>query len=66
MSKNGANKTTQNILKEDVSSYGFAHKSEIEKLKENVFRSDKEKFLLFSKMLRRSAMLKKAVITHKQ
>jgi hypothetical protein len=56
---------TSNFLNENVS-YGFAHKSEIEKLKENVFRSDKEKFLLFTKMLRRSLMLKKAVITHKQ
>jgi len=55
-----------NFLNEDSSSYGFVHKSEIEKLKENVFRSDKEKFILFTKMLKRSSMLKKAIITHKQ
>jgi hypothetical protein len=58
------NKSTENILNEQSPVYGFVHKSEMEKLKENVFRSDKEKFLLFTQMLRRNAMLKKAVITH--
>jgi len=55
-----------NILHEDAPSYGFAHKTEIEKLKEDIYRSDKEKLQLFIKMIRRSSMLKKAVITHKQ
>jgi hypothetical protein len=56
---------TENILHEDASAYGFANKSELEKLREDVFRSDKEKFILFTRMLRRNATLRKAVINHK-
>jgi hypothetical protein len=55
----------ENILNEHSSAYGFANKSETEKLKEDVFRSDKEKFLLFTRMLKRNATLRKAVINHK-
>jgi hypothetical protein len=36
-------KSTKNILNEQLPVYGFVHRSEMEKLKENVFRSDKEK-----------------------
>ena len=39
--------------------------SEETRLKEDVFRSDMEKFRLFTKMLRTDAMLKKANVTHK-
>jgi hypothetical protein len=60
------NKSTENILNEQSPVYGFVHKSEMEKLKENVFRSDKEKFLLFPQMLRHNAMLKKTTITHQK
>ena len=56
--------TNQNTLREESPLYGFVHKSDIDKLKEDIYRSDKEKFLLFTKMLRRNALLKKAVITH--
>lgn len=62
--KQNNNKPPENILNEESPRYGFVHKSEMEKLRENVFRSDKEKFLLFTQMLRRNAMLKRAVITH--
>jgi len=65
MEEKDTNKTSQNILNEDAPAYGFAHKSEDEKLRENIYRSDKEKLLVFTKMLRLNAMLKKAVITHK-
>ncbi len=43
---------------------GFAHKSEDEKLLEDVRRPDLEKLKLFCKMLRRNAALKKAVIVN--
>jgi hypothetical protein len=62
MSKKTSKKLEKNILKENIVKYGFAQKSEIDKLKEDVLRSDKEKFLLFTQMLRRNATLKKAVI----
>lgn len=39
---------------------------ELERLKRDINRSDKEKFLLFAQMLRRGVMLKQAKITHKQ
>ena len=45
--------------------YGFVHKSEDDKLMENIFRSDREKLHLFIMMLRRNELLKKAVIVHK-
>ena len=40
-------------------------KTEEERLREDIYRSDLEKFLLFSRMLKRNAMFKKAKITHK-
>lgn len=39
--------------------------TEEERLRRDVFRSDKEKFLLFTQMLRTNAMYKRAKITHK-
>jgi hypothetical protein len=36
-----------------------------ERLRENIYRSDMEKFRLFTRMLRRNAMFKRAKITHK-
>jgi hypothetical protein len=44
--------------------YGFTSKSEEEKLIEDIFRPDIEKLQLFTRMLRRNALLNKAVITH--
>ncbi len=39
--------------------------AEIERLKRDIYRPDMEKFRLFTKMLRRNAIFKKAVIKHK-
>jgi len=44
--------------------YGFVSKSEEEKLREDIFRPDMEKLQLFIRMLRRNAVLNKAIITH--
>ena len=55
---------TPSKVEEQPSGYGFVHKSEDEKLKEDVFRPDIEKLQLFTRMLRRNASLNKAVITH--
>jgi hypothetical protein len=60
------NKPSENILNDESIRYGFVHKSEMEKLKENVFRSDKEKLMLFTRMIRRNAMFKKATIHHRE
>ena len=56
--------TNQNTLREESPLYGFVHKSDIDKLKEDIYRSDKEKLQLFVKMLRRNALLNKAIITN--
>jgi hypothetical protein len=39
--------------------------AEIERLKRDIYRPDMEKFRMFTQMLRRNAVLKKAVIRHK-
>ena len=39
--------------------------TEAERLKQDIYRPDIEKFRLFTKMLRANMLLKKAVITHK-
>ncbi|MBS1669676.1 MAG: hypothetical protein JST58_20070 [Bacteroidetes bacterium] len=56
--------TDKSSVREDASPYGFVHRSDIDKLKEDIYRSDKEKLHLFVKMLRRNALLNKAVITN--
>jgi len=43
----------------------ITYASESERLRKDVFRSDMDKFKLFTKMLRRNALLKKARISHK-
>ena len=54
-----------NQVNEDQPEYiGFAHKSEDEKLRENIYRPPLEKLNLFTKMLRRESVLKKAKISH--
>lgn len=61
------NKENENIneVKENEPAYtGFAHKSEDEKLRENIERSPIEKLRLFTKMLKREALFKKAKISH--
>jgi hypothetical protein len=39
--------------------------SELDRLKRDIYRSDKEKYLLLMQRFRRNAMFKKAVITYK-
>lgn len=43
----------------------LVHESESDRLKRDIYRSDKEKYLLLMQMFRRNAMFKRAVITHK-
>jgi hypothetical protein len=43
----------------------FVPKTEEERLREDIYRSDMEKLHLFTRMLRRNAMFKNAKITHK-
>ncbi len=38
---------------------------EFTRLREDIFRTDLEKFRLFTQMLRRNSMLNKAIISHK-
>ena len=58
------NADTQNLnqVSDGQSEYGFINKSEEEKLRENIARSPIEKLQLFTKMLRRESVLKKARI----
>lgn len=57
-------KENKNILNEPPEGY-LTNLSEEGKLRQDVFRPDMEKFLLFTKMLRINNVLKKAKITHK-
>ena len=52
------------MLEEQSVPYGFVHQSEDEKLLKDIRRSDMEKFLLFTQLLRRNYLLKTAAITH--
>lgn len=53
-------------VNEHASKYiGFVHKSEDDRLRENIFRSPMEKLSLFTQMLRREALYKKANIIRK-
>lgn len=54
--------TSGNQIKEPLPAYGFVHISKDEKLLRDALRSDVEKLQLFSKMLYRNAMLKKAKV----
>ena len=65
---NVRNRNKKNVLsalpEEGQNQYGFFSKSEIESLREDIFRPDFEKLQLFTSMLRRNATLKNAIITH--
>jgi hypothetical protein len=66
---NPQNNHKENILNsvsEPQVVYGFRNLSEDEKLKIDIHRSDKEKFQLFTQMLRRNSMLNKASILPSQ
>ncbi|SFP54190.1 hypothetical protein [Parafilimonas terrae] len=55
-----------NQVNEDEPVYnGFINKSEGEKLRDDMMRSPIEKLQLFTKMLKREALFKKAVILNK-
>jgi hypothetical protein len=51
-------------VQEPVQHHGFVSASEEERLKKDIYRPDMEKLSLFTQMLRRNALLKKAKITH--
>ena len=57
-------KEPNSILKESSETY-ITNVSDNERLRRDVFRSDMDKFKLFTKMLRTNSVLNKAVITHK-
>ncbi len=61
----GKNIEPLNTVEEPSLKYGFVSKSEDEKLREDIFRSDLEKLQLFTTMLRRNSLLNKASIKHK-
>jgi hypothetical protein len=50
-----------NLVQEPSPQYGFVSKSEDEKLREDVFRSDWKNFSFLRACLRRNALLNKAV-----
>jgi hypothetical protein len=63
MKNTGSRKQNLTLVSEDQSEYvGFVHKSEDEKLREDIMRSPIEKLQLFTKMLRRESVLKNAKI----
>jgi hypothetical protein len=39
--------------------------ADMDRLRKDIYRSDKEKLTLFTKMIRRNALYKKAIVTHK-
>ncbi len=55
----------KNITQGKITTNHFSNKTEEERLRADVFRPDKEKLALFTKMLRTNALYKRAVITHK-
>ncbi len=60
------NEIIENQLNEPETGYtGFVHKSEEEKLLEDILRPHIEKLFLFTKMLRRNATLQRALISNK-
>jgi len=66
MNNMNSNAENLNQVNEEQPAYvGFVHKSEDERLKEDMMRSPIEKLQLFTKMLRREALFKKATILNK-
>jgi hypothetical protein len=51
--------------KTTLESESLSQLTETERLKRDIYRPDMEKLQLFTQMLRRNALLKKAVIRHK-
>ena len=51
--------------KTPLESEDLSQLTEAERLKRDIYRPDMEKLQLFTQMLRRNALLKKAIIRHK-
>ena len=64
MNEEKKNSIPNNSVEEPSRQYGFVNISEDDKLREDIYRSDMEKLQLFVKMLRRNALLDKAIIKH--
>ncbi|MFT3825691.1 MAG: hypothetical protein QM731_17355 [Chitinophagaceae bacterium] len=60
------NNTPKNLLNEDSSVYATREELEDARLREFMNKPDIEKLYAFTKMWKRNAMLKKAVIIHKK
>jgi hypothetical protein len=62
MQSPSGNKTKPDRVNDNLSAEkpGFVHESEDERLLRDIFRSDLEKLHLFTQMIRRSGMYKKA------
>lgn len=64
--KNNTPDTSKNVVKESQHVYGFVTKSPEEKILDLVNRSDMEKLHAFTRMLKRNATLKKAIVLPSQ
>lgn len=64
--KNNTSDTSKNVVKESQPVYGFVTKSPEEKILDLVNRSDMEKLHAFTRMLKRNATLKKAIVLPSQ
>jgi hypothetical protein len=64
--KNNTPDTSINVVKESQPVYGFVTKSPEEKILDLVNRSDMEKLHAFTRMLKRNATLKKAIVLPSQ
>ena len=64
--KNNTPDTSKNVVKESQPVYGFVKKSPEEKILDLVNRSDMEKLHAFTRMLKRNATLKKAIVLPSQ
>ncbi len=60
--KNNVPDTSKNVVKESQPVYGFVTKSPEEKILDLVNRSDMDKLHAFTRMLKRNATLKKAIV----
>ncbi|MBL0882861.1 MAG: hypothetical protein IBJ16_05860 [Chitinophagaceae bacterium] len=64
--KNNTPDISKNVVKESQPVYGFVTKSPEEKILDLVNRSDMEKLHAFTRMLKRNATLKKAIVLPSQ
>ena len=57
--------TIKNTDKKVATRLPLVKDADTERLRQNIYRSDMEKLALFTKMLRRNALYKKASVIHK-